>query len=123
MPNSVDSRLIQGLITWLLNAAALMFTANMIKGIHISGFFVALLAALVLAAANSILLPILTVLTLPITIVTLGIFWFVLYGAMLKLAAALIPGFSIDGWFPAIVGALLLTIVQAIFHYVFKSFT
>ena len=123
MRNSVDPTLIKGLITWLLNAAALMFTANMIKGIHISGFIVALLAALVLAVANTILLPVLTILTLPLTLVTLGIFWFVLYGAMLKLAAALIPGFSIDGWFPAIVGALLLTVVQAVFHYAFKTFT
>ncbi|MCX6128752.1 MAG: phage holin family protein [Proteobacteria bacterium] len=123
MHNSINPNLIQGLVTWILNAIALMFTANIIRGIHISGFFVALMAALVLSAANTILLPILTVLTLPLTVVTLGIFWFFLYGAMLKLSAALIPGFSIDGWLPAIFGALLLALVQGIFHFAFKAFT
>lgn len=116
-----ETTLLHSLIVWLLNAAALMVTSNVIKGMYISGFGSALLAALVVAVANHFLLPILTILTLPLTVVTLGIFWFVLYGAMLKLSAALIPGFTIAGWFPAIVGALVLTVIQWLFRAVFES--
>src|SRR3954471_19731343 len=111
MRSPSEMSLIHSLIVWVLNAAALMVTAHVIKGIQINGFISALMAALVIAIANHFLLPLLTVLTLPLTVVTLGIFWFVLYGAMLKLSAAFIPGFDIKGWIPAIVGALVLTAI------------
>ncbi|HYX37458.1 MAG TPA: phage holin family protein [Oligoflexus sp.] len=117
-----DTTLIHSLIIWLLNAAALMVTANVIKGMQVKGFGSALLAALVLAVANHFLLPILTFLTLPLTIVTLGIFWFVLYGAMLKISAAVIPGFTIAGWLPAIIGAVVLTVIQWVFRAAFETF-
>lgn len=117
-----DTTLIHSLIIWLLNAAALMVTANVIKGMQIKGFVSALLAAMVVAVANHFLLPILTLLTLPLTVVTLGIFWFVLYGAMLKIAAAVIPGFVINGWFPAIIGSIVLTIIQWVFRAAFETF-
>jgi putative membrane protein len=117
-----ETTLIHSLIIWLLNAAALMVTANVIKGMQVNGFVSALLAALVLAVANHFLLPILTFLTLPLTVVTLGIFWFVLYGAMLKIAAALIPGFTINGWLPAIIGSIVLTIIQWLFRAAFRTF-
>ncbi|WP_218110251.1 phage holin family protein [Oligoflexus tunisiensis] len=117
-----ETTLIHSLIIWLLNAAALMVTANVIKGMHVNGFTSALLAALVLAVANHFLLPILTFLTLPLTVVTLGIFWFVLYGAMLKISAALIPGFTINGWLPAIIGSIVLTIIQWLFRATFETF-
>jgi putative membrane protein len=117
-----ETTLIHSLIIWLLNSAALMVTANVIKGMEVKGFVSALLAALVLAVANHFLLPILTFLTLPLTIVTLGIFWFVLYGAMLKIAAAVIPGFTINGWLPAIIGSIVLTLIQWLFRAAFKSF-
>jgi len=117
-----ETTLIHSLIIWLLNAAALMVTSNVIKGMQVNGFVSALLAALVLAVANHFLLPILTILTLPLTVVTLGIFWFILYGAMLKISAAVIPGFSIDGWLPAIVGSIVLTIIQWVFRAAFETF-
>jgi putative membrane protein len=117
-----DTTLIHSLIIWLLNAAALMVTANVIKGMQVNGFMTALLAALVLAVANHFLLPILTFLTLPLTVVTLGIFWFVLYGAMLKISAAVIPGFTINGWLPAIIGSIVLTIIQWLFRAAFETF-
>jgi putative membrane protein len=122
MQSPSETSLIHSLIVWLLNAAALMVTANVIKGMQVNGFMSALLASLVLAVANHFLLPILTFLTLPLTVVTLGIFWFVLYGAMLKLSAALIPGFTINGWMPAIIGALVLTAIQWVFRAAFESF-
>lgn len=116
------SNIVYSLILWLLHAAALNITAHTIKGISISGFGVALAASLVLAVAHHVLLPVLTLLTLPLTVVTLGVFWLFLYGGMLKLAAAIIPGFSISGWFPAIVGALFLALVHSIFRMVFHFF-
>ncbi len=116
-----DTTLVHSLIIWLLNAAALMVTANVIKGMQVNGFVSALLASLVLAVANHFLLPILTFLTLPLTVVTLGIFWFVLYGAMLKISAAVIPGFTINGWMPAIVGSIVLTVIQWLFRTAFKT--
>jgi putative membrane protein len=114
------SRLVYSLVLWLIHAAALSVTANSIKGIHLSGFGAALAASLVLTVANHFLLPVLTILTLPLTILTLGIFWIFLYGAMLKLAAALIPGFSVTGWFPAIIGAIFLAIVHGLFRVAFR---
>lgn len=117
-----ETTVIHALIVWLLNAAALMVTANVIRGMYISSFVSALLAALVLAVANHLLLPVLTILTLPLTLLTLGIFWFVLYGAMLKISAALIPGFSINGWMPAIIGSIVLTIIQWAFRMAFQTF-
>jgi len=117
-----ETTMIHSLIIWLLNAAALMVTSHVIKGMQVNGFVSALLAALVLAVANHFLLPILTILTLPLTVVTLGIFWFILYGAMLKISAAVIPGFTINGWLPAIVGALVLTVIQWVFRAAFETF-
>lgn len=117
-----ETTMIHSLIIWLLNAAALMVTSHVIKGMQVNGFVSALLAALVLAVANHFLLPILTILTLPLTVVTLGIFWFVLYGAMLKISAAVIPGFTINGWLPAIIGSIVLTIIQWVFRAAFETF-
>lgn len=122
MRSPSESSLIHSLIIWILNAAALMVTSHVIRGIQVNGFVSALLAALVLAVANHLLLPVLTILTLPLTVVTLGIFWFILYGAMLKLSAALIPGFAIQGWLPAIIGALVLTAIQWVFRMAFETF-
>lgn len=117
-----ETTMIHSLIIWLLNAAALMVTSHVIKGMQVNGFVSALLAALVLAVANHFLLPVLTILTLPLTVVTLGIFWFILYGAMLKISAAVIPGFTINGWLPAIIGAIVLTIIQWVFRAAFETF-
>ena len=122
MQSMSGNSLLHSLIFWVLNAAALMLTSNLIKGMYISGFTAALMASLVLAAANYFLLPLLTILTLPLTVITLGLFWFFLYGAMLKIAAAVIPGFAIQGWLPAIVGALILTAIQWLFRMVFRIF-
>lgn len=117
-----ETTMTHSLIIWLLNAAALMVTSHVIKGMQVNGFVSALLAALVLAMANHFLLPVLTILTLPLTVVSLGIFWFILYGAMLKISAALIPGFTINGWLPAIIGSIVLTVIQWIFRAAFETF-
>lgn len=113
--------LLQALVTWLLNAAALMVTSGIIPGMWIQGFGTAMVASLVLAVCNILILPLLTVLTLPITVLTLGLFWFILNGAMLKMAAALLPGFRV-GWLGAIVGAVVLTLIQGLFRWAFQTF-
>jgi putative membrane protein len=105
-------------IHWAVSAIALLVTAKIMKGWTVKGFGSALIAAAVIGVADAIVWPILIVLTLPINILTLGLFTFVINGAVLKISAAVLDGFDIDGWFSAIIGALLLTIVSTVFHYV-----
>ncbi len=102
---------------WAVSAIALLVTAKLMKGWTVKGFGSALIAAAVIGVAQAIVWPILIVLTLPINILTLGLFTFVVNGAVLKLCAALLDGFDIDGWWSAIIGALILAILSTIFHY------
>ncbi len=121
MTSATNSFLLHAVVTWLLNACALMVTSHLIPGLQIKGFSTALIAALVLALVNAVVLPLLTVLTLPLTILTLGVFWLILNGAMLKLTAAMISGFAVNGWLAAIVGAIVLTLIQALFRFAFRT--
>lgn len=99
------------LIHWLFAALGLMLTAWMVPGITVKNIVAALIAAAVLGFLNVIVWPILAILTLPLTLITFGLFLFVLNAIILKFGAALVPGFSIDGFMPAFVGAIVLTIV------------
>jgi putative membrane protein len=105
------------LIHWLVSAVALLITAKLISGFRVDGFASALWAAVIIGIANAVIWPILIVLTLPINILTLGLFTFVVNGAVLKICAALISGFEIDGWWPAIFGSIVLSIVGVVLHY------
>ena len=100
------------LLRWLLNTLALFVVVTVVPGFHYRSVVSLAIAALVLGLLNAVLRPILFVLTLPLTIVTLGLFLLVLNGIMLELAAWIVPGFRVDtfGW--AVVGALVLTIVS-----------
>lgn len=102
------------LIRWILNSIALWVVAYLVPGFHYRDWIAIALAAAVLGLLNAIVKPILYFLTLPITILTLGLFLVVLNALMLKLTAALVPGFAIDGWWYAILGALLLAAVSII---------
>lgn len=106
------------LIHWAVSAIALLVTAKIMKGWTVKGFGSAMIAAAVIGVADAVIWPILIVLTLPINILTLGLFTFVVNGAVLKICAAVLDGFDIDGWLSAIFGALILTIVSTVFHYV-----
>lgn len=106
------------LLVWLAAALALLLTAYLVPGFHVRNFGGALIAALVIGLFNAILWPLLIILTLPITILTLGLFAFVISALLLRLAAALVPGFAIDGWIPAILGAVVLAIVQTLLQLV-----
>ena len=102
------------IIRWILNSLALWVVAYLIPGFHYRDWIAIAIAAAVLGLLNAIVKPILYVLTLPITILTLGLFLVVLNALMLKLTAAIVPGFAIDSWFAAILGALLLAAVTII---------
>lgn len=115
------NQLVQSLIVWLLNAAALLVTSHLLPGMAMSGFGSALVAALILSLVNFLILPILSFFALPVTIITFGLFGFVLMGLMLKITAALVPGFKIVGWLPAFVGAIVLVLVQALFRFAFQT--
>lgn len=104
------------LINWLVNAAALGVTALIIPGILVLGTPSLLLAALVIGLINAVIRPLLLILTLPITVITLGLFYFVLNGFLLWLAAAATPGFRLEGFFAAVLGAILMSIVASLIH-------
>ncbi len=100
------------LLHLVLTAVALLIVANVVSGVHIGGFVPALIGALILGLVNAFVRPIMIVLTLPMTIVTLGLFLFVVNALMFWLAAALVPGFQIGGFGAALLGSLLLTILN-----------
>ena len=100
------------LLRWLINAGAILLISYIIRGIEVEGVFPALAAAAVLGILNAIIRPILLILTLPINILTLGLFTFVLNGAMLALTAKVVKGFWVDGFWPAVIGALFLSLIS-----------
>src|SRR6266849_465145 len=100
------------LLTWLLSAASLLIVAYIVKGIDISRFGSALIAAVVIGLANGTIGFFLKVVTFPLPILTLGVFWWVINALMLLLAAAVVPGFRINGFLPALIGALVLSLVN-----------
>jgi len=98
----------------LVNAAALMLTANLIDGIYVEGWGAVIIAAIVLGIINAIIRPILMVLTLPLTVMTLGLFTFVINGLMLKLVASVVSGFDVMGLWPAVVGSVILSVISTV---------
>ena len=104
------------LLNWLLSTFALVIVTRIVPGFEITNFWSALLAAVVVGIVNATIGLVLKVLTLPLTVVTLGIFWFVINALMLKLAAGIVPGFSINGFLPAFLGAIVLSIINLLFR-------
>lgn len=96
----------------VLTAALLLLVANLVRGIQIEGWGAAFLGALVLGLVNAFVRPIMILLTLPFTIVSFGLFLLVINAFMLLLVAALVPGFRVQGFGPALLGSLLLTILN-----------
>jgi putative membrane protein len=99
------------LLLWILNAVALLAVTYLLPSIQVSGFGTALVAALVLGFINTLVRPVLALLTLPLTVLTLGIFYLVLNGMLFWLAGALLPGFEVQGFFSAMVGAILYGVI------------
>jgi len=96
----------------LINAAAIYLAATIVPGIEVRDVLTALGAGLVLGLINAVVRPVLVVLTLPATILTLGLFLFVLNGLCLWLTALLVKGFEVQGFWPAVLGALLISVVS-----------
>ena len=109
------------LINWLLSAISLMIVAHVIRGFEVSGFGTALIAAIAVGLVNATLGLFLKVITFPLTIVTLGLFWLVINALMLKLASALVPGFSIRGFLPAFFGSIVMTLVNLGLRYLVEK--
>jgi len=109
------------LLKWALNSFALFFVMKMISGIQIDRFQDLLLATLVIALLNVFLRPIIVLLTLPVTLLTLGLFTFVINGLIFYLAAHLVPGFHVAGFGSAIIAALLFSLFSFILNMVFGT--
>ena len=97
-------------VRWLLLAAALLLVANIYPGVALKSFGSALIAALVLGLLNALLRPILVLLTLPVTVLTLGLFLFVINALMFYFAASLLDGFHVTGFVAALIGSLLYSL-------------
>ena len=111
------------LLRIVVNAAAIALAAAVIPGIQVSGTVAALIAGIVFGLVNAIVRPILIVLTLPITLVTLGLFIFVLNAICFWLTSMLVPGFDVRGFWPAFLGALLVSVVSWIVNAVVRERT
>ncbi len=109
-----DDKLMYLLLRWLLNTVALFIVVHVVPGFHYRSLATLAIAALVLGLLNAIIRPILFLLTLPLTIVTLGLFLIVLNGIMLELTAWLVPGFRIESFLWACVGAIGLGLISLI---------
>ncbi len=100
------------LIGWLLNALALLGVAYLVPGIHVSSFMAALIAAAVIGLVNMLIKPILLILTLPVTIITLGLFIFVINGILFWLVGNFLDGFEVKTLIAGIIGAIVYSIIS-----------
>ncbi len=106
------------LISWLIATIAILVAAHIIPGIRVDSFGAALVGALILGILNALLKPILIILTLPITLLTLGLFLFVLNALIFWLAGSLFSGFHVDSFLPALLGSLVVSVVTFLVHYI-----
>src|SRR5512140_3862592 len=95
------------LIIWILNALALIAVASFVPGIRVDGFVAALVAAFLLGLVNALVRPLLLLLTLPVTLLTLGLFIFVINGLLFWLVGSVLRGFVVDGFWHGVLGAVL----------------
>lgn len=110
------------LLSWLLNAVALMAVAFLYSGVQVSGIVPALIAALVLGLVNAIIRPVLVLLTLPVTLLTLGLFIFVINALLFWFVAEVIKGFAVNGFMAALIGSLLYSAISLLISWlVFRN--
>ena len=110
------------IVRWLLLAAALLLVAHLCPGVVVRSFASALIAAFVLGLLNTLLRPVLVLLTLPVTLVTLGLFLFVINALMFYFAAALLDGFSVTGFGAALLGSLVYSLCGMVIDVVMERF-
>lgn len=104
------------IIHWVLSGVALLIVAQILPGIEVDGLGAALIAAFVIGLVTATVGFILKIVLLPFIILSLGIVYFLINGLMLKLASALVPGFRVVGCLPAVLGSILLTIVDSVLN-------
>ncbi|WP_027474717.1 phage holin family protein [Curvibacter gracilis] len=109
------------LLKWLLSAASLMFVAYLYPGVQVTSLSAALVAALVIGLFNAVLRPILVVLTLPVTVVTLGLFLFVINAFLFWAAAELLKGFQVTGFGAALIGSLIYSALGMVIDSALRS--
>jgi putative membrane protein len=100
------------LLTWLINALALLALPYIFTSIHVEGFGTALVAALVLGLINTLIRPVLVLLTLPVTLLTLGLFIFVINGLLFWFVGSFVKGFTVEGFWAAVFGAIVYSIIS-----------
>lgn len=105
---------------WLLNALALYIVSKVVTGVLIVDFWAALGAVIAISLLNVLLKPLLVLLTLPITLITLGLFSFILNALLFSLAGSLAPGFRVDGFMSALVGSLLYSAITTLLRSMVK---
>jgi putative membrane protein len=107
---------------WLLSASALLFVAYVYSGVQVHGFGAAMAAALVIGLLNAVLRPVLVILTLPVTLLTLGLFLFVINALMFWAASGLLEGFAVRGFGAALLGSLLYSVVSMVIDSALERF-
>ena len=111
--------MVRFITTWLITAISLLVTAYFVPGFHLNNLVAAIVAAAILGLVNAVVRPVLFMLTLPITVLTLGLFSFVINAFTLWIASAFSSGFAIDGFLPALVGSLVMSLISALLHGLF----
>jgi putative membrane protein len=102
------------LARWMVNAAALLLVAYLYPGVQVESFVAALLAALVLGLVNAFIRPLLVILTFPVTLITLGLFLFVINALLFWLVAEVVHGFAVTGFVAALVGSILYSLITLV---------
>ena len=102
------------LARWVVNAAALLLVAYLYPGVAVASFMAAMIAALVLGLVNALVCPILVILTLPVTVLTLGLFLFVINALLFWLVAEIVEGFRVTGFVAALVGSILYSLITLV---------
>jgi len=109
------------LIHWFLSAVAVWLVSEIVPGFNVSSLGSALIAALVIGLVNATLGIFFKIVTFPLTVMTLGLFWLIINGIMLLVAAKFVPGFAIDGFITAFIGAIVLSILNMVLRALFLS--
>ncbi len=104
------------LLSWLISTLAIIITAYLLPSVHVDNVFAALVAALVIGVFNAILRPILIILTLPLTIFTLGLFALVINAALILLADMVVPGFGVDTFWWALLFSVILSVITGVLN-------
>jgi putative membrane protein len=112
LPGRYDQTVRYWIVHWLLSGLALLIVAKILPGIQVDGFGAALIAALVIGLVSATVGLVLKIILLPFIILTLGVVYFLINGLMLKLASEFVPGFRVIGCLPAVLGSILLTVVD-----------